>query len=382
MKHFTLLLILLISTASFSQRTGELVVFDDSGYPFHVILNGIMQNSKAENNVRVQDLQATYYKCRIMANDNTFTIDKNIIVKSDTLITYRIVNKKGKFKLRFYSEVPLNTAPAASATQTVVVYHTEESAGTEGTVSGTASSNTTTQSTAATVNTSQQQTPTNTSVDVNMSASGSNGAQSETISTTTTTQTQEGVQTNTGVGSGDENISISMSVGENGANVSVQASGLEGQESMTMNTEVNGTEGGMVTEQSTTTTTTTTTTTSGTWTTAAEIDESTEIETSEEVDYSDCFVGEDDFDLFMRMLDQETFEDDKTKLTTEFVSRKCLSVKQIGQIMDAFTFSDNQLAVAKAAYSLCYDTDYYQLLEDKFTFDDEKEELRRFIENQ
>ena len=381
MKHFTLLLALLISTAVFSQRTGEVVIFDDSGYPFHVILNGIMQNSKAESNVRIQDLQASYYKCRVMANDNTFAIDKNIIVKSDTLITYRIINKRGKFKLRFYSEVPLNTAPVASGTQSVIVYHTEETTGTEGGGATSTLSNTTTQSTSTTVNANQQpQSPNNTTVDVNMSASGSNSTQSETVSTsTTTTQTQEGVQTSTGVGTEEESISISMSVSENGANISVQGTGLEGQEGMTMNTEVTGTESGTYTEHSTTTTTTTTT--SGTWTTGEEVEESIEMESSEEVDYSDCFVGEEDFDLFMKLLDQETFEDDKTELTTDFVERKCLSVTQIGQLMDAFTFSDNQMAIAKAAYDLCYDTDDYFLLQEKFTFSDEKEELRRFIDN-
>ncbi|MCR9173268.1 MAG: DUF4476 domain-containing protein [bacterium] len=381
MKHFTLLLVLLMSVASHAQRNGEVVIFDNSGYTFHVLLNGVMQNENSESNVRIQGLRASYYNCRVMADDNTFTLDKNIIVKSDTLITYQIVNKRGKFKLRFFSEVPLNSAPAANGAQTVIVYHTGESNN-----SGTVTSNTTTntQTNSAENAGNQPSNPSNGSVNVDMTVNEGNASGSESVTTTiatTTTESQEGVHTNTSVGTGEESISISMSVDENGANVNVQGTGIEGQEGMTMNTQVSGTESSTYSEQTVTTTTTTTTTSSGGWT-EEEIEEVPEMDDEVSGDFNNCFVDEADFNLFLRIIEAEAFEDDKTDLATDFVGRKCLSVAQIGTVLDQFSFSDNMLTVAKAAYSLCYESEDYYQLEEKFTFSDDKEELRNFINNQ
>lgn len=381
MKNITLLLALLLSLTGFSQQSGEVAIFDNSGYQFHVILNGIMQNEKAESNVRIQGLRAAFYSCKVMADDNTFALDKNIIVKQDTLITYRIVNKRGKFKLRFFSEVPLNAAPAPVSTQSIVAYHAEEATNTE--VVNSTNTTTATQSTTTTINTTDQsQSPTSTSIEADLSVSGSQGSQNETINTTTTTtETRDGVNSNTTVGTGEESISISMSVGENGANVNVQGTGLEGQEGVIMNTEITGSESVTHSEQTITTITTTTTSGSGTWD-EEEVEISNYIETDDSRDYTDCFVGEEDFELFLNKVTNETFEDDRTNLTTDFVDRKCLSVEQVGQLMDQFDFSDNRMTVAKAAYNLCYETSDYFLLQEKFTFDDDKEEFRNFINNQ
>jgi hypothetical protein len=389
MKNFTLLLVLLLSFTGFSQRTGEVAIFDNSGYTFHVILNGVMQNEKAESNVRIQGLQANYYSAKIMANDNSFSLDKNIIVKNDTLITYRIVNKRGKFKLRFFSEMPLKNAPAAQPNQSVIAYHTETASNTAATTSPTNTSTTTQTASTITNTTEQASTPTHTSSEVNTSVTGPEGSSHQTVSSTvTTTETTEGVHTNTSVGSGEESISVSMSVGEHGASVNVQGTGMDGEESVQMNSSVIVPEGTTTTSHSTTTTTSTTSTTTSMSTSEnwGMEEEGTytpeEPEVREVSDFSNCFVGEEDFDLFLRMMKQETFEDDKTSLTTDFVGRKCLSVAQIGTLMDELTFSDNQMAVAKAAYPLCYESSDYLLLQEKFTFSDDKEELRNFINNQ
>lgn len=386
MKNITLLLTLVLTFSGFAQQTGEVVIFDNSGYKFHVILNGIKQNAVADGNVRVQGLRAGWYSCKVLANDNTFSLDKNIIAKSDTLITYRITNKKGKFKLRFFSEVPLNTAPAPAATQSVIAYHTEEiPVNNTGVVTPTTTTNTTQSTTTTITTTDQTQTPANTGMDVNLTVSGTDGTHSETISTTTTTtETNDGVSSNTTMGSGEGSVSISMNVDENGANVNIHGTGFEGQEGATMNTQVSGTESVTHSEQTITTTTTTTTTTGGgNWTTTEiESTESSEVDMDMGSDIVDCFVDEEGFQRFLKMMSNESFEDDKTELTTDFVEQKCLSVENIGVLLDQFDFSDNKLTVAKAAYQLCYDNQDYYLLQEKFTFSDDKEELRNFIDAQ
>lgn len=366
MKISTLLIALLLTITGFSQQTGEVVIFENGGYQFHVILNGIKQNTKAESNIRIQSLRPTFYSCKVLADDNTFSIDKNIIVKSDTLITYQIVNKRGKFKLRFHSEVPLNTVQN-STTQSTITFHSEEYVPTNTAVVTPVEGNTT-------------------SMEVNTSVGGTEGMTSETVSThttTTTTETRDGMSTNTSVGTGDGNISISMDVSGTGANIDVQGSGLDGQEGMDM--QMTGSE----TYTESTVTTTTTTTTSGNWTTtnteSSKMNSDTDIDVSQgfsDFDSGDCYVGEDEFTRFNTLFRNETFDDDKTAIATEFVQNKCLSVANIGTLMDGLTFSDDRMAVAKAAYATCYDsTEYYQLLE-KFEFDVDQEELQTFINNQ
>lgn len=377
MKYTLLYLLLLFSMSGFSQENGEIVIFDNSGYKFHVILNGIKQNAKAESNVRIQGLNPSFYSCKVMAEDNTFALDKNIIVKSDTLITYRITNKKGKFKLRFYSEVPLRSA-VNSGVQEVVSYHSEElltnSASPAVPTTSTTSTVTTTEET---VTYSQSGTPNTTGMDVNVSVSGTESGVHQSVETTTSTiETTEGVSTQTSAGSGDGSISISMDISESGANVSISGSGLEGEENMGINTQVSG--DGTFTESTVTTTTTTTTTSSGDWSTT-EVDDNTEFDVTANGSV-DCFVGEDDFNRFVTQMKNEDFDDDKTTLAKHYVQTKCLSVSQIGMLMDILSFSEDRMTVAKAAYNLCYNSSEYYQLTEKFDFSDDKNALLRFID--
>jgi hypothetical protein len=331
------------------------------------MLNGVKQNTRAESNVRIQGLRPTFYSCKILADDNSFSIDKNIIVKSDTLITYRIVNKKGKFKLRYYSEVPLVSVTSSSA-QTTIAYHNEEIIPISTAVVTPLEGNSTT-------------------MDVNMSVGGTDGMESgsmHTTTTTTTTETRDGINTNTSLGTEGESISISMDVSGTGANVDIRGTGLDGQEGI--NTQISGSE--TYTESSVTTTTTTTT--SGNWTaTDVETRGSTDMDADVDfdndivdVDWENCYVDDEQFERYFGLFQNESFEDDKTMMAKEFVQKKCLSVANIATLIEGLTFSDDRMTVAKAAFHTCYDSDeYYQLL-DKFEFDVDKEELQKFINNQ
>ena len=122
MKNLTLTLMLIVGLTAFGQQSGEVVFYSNANDQFFVVLNGIQQNTAPQTNVKIQGLIEPWYGCKIVSNDNIFTIEKNIMVKKDTLITYQIIEKNGKYKLRYFSETALKSASVV-ATQNVVVYH-------------------------------------------------------------------------------------------------------------------------------------------------------------------------------------------------------------------------------------------------------------------
>jgi hypothetical protein len=387
MKRQLLLLTFLFSCAAiFAQRTGDATFYSNTGKKFYVVLNGVKQNAVAQTNVNISGLTESYYSCRIIAADKSFNLEKNIGVKKDSLMTYRIVEKKGKYKLRFYSESSLGTAPAPQD-QVNVVYHSSDIP--EGTTTVTNNNGTVT-STGGTGNVS-----TNTSTNVS------------TNTTTTNTSTSQG-------GNG-ENVSININLNENGmdANVNIQTSGTSKQDgsgggSGGGNGDGTGPANGMgvngtsVTSTSTETTSTSTTTTINGVTTHSE--ESTTVTStnnngvttqtttvgSEGNLYTDddmimtmdagCGTSDQDMEKITKQINNESFADDKMRIAKLFAQEKCMSVAQIKTIANLFSFDDNKMEFIKLAHTNCMNQgDYMQLLE-VFTFSDDKEELEIFIQ--
>ena len=68
MKKLLTLAFFLISLG-ISAQTSNAILFTENGEPFQVILNGILQNAKAETNVKMTQLAAPNYKCRIIFAD-------------------------------------------------------------------------------------------------------------------------------------------------------------------------------------------------------------------------------------------------------------------------------------------------------------------------
>jgi hypothetical protein len=92
-----------------------------------VVLNGVRQNETAETNVKVTGLTAPNYRVKVIFQDNSILdIDKNLILPPHSSeVTFRIKQtKKGAYVLRYYSEVPTPTQPAATPNQTMVAYST------------------------------------------------------------------------------------------------------------------------------------------------------------------------------------------------------------------------------------------------------------------
>jgi hypothetical protein len=357
MKRQLLLLTFLLSCLStFAQRTADATFYSNTGKKFYVVLNGIRQNTEARNNVKISGLTETYYSCRIIAEDKSFNLEKNIGVKKDTVTTYRIIEKKGKYKLRFYSESSLGTAPAPQD-QMNVVYHSSDLP----------QGNTSVTNTGGNVNTN-------------------------TSTTTTTTNTNQN-------GTSGENINIDINLTENGmgANINIQGNGLG-----------NGTDndGTVVTSTSTETTTTSSsssTTINGVTTSSSESSSTTSTDnngvmthTEESISigpegniYTDpdmtmtmgsgCGTSEQDMQEITAQMENTAFPDEKLALAKMIANEKCMTVDQIKTISQLFNFDDNKLEFIKAAHTNCMNqADYHQLME-VFTFSDDKEELEKFI---
>ncbi|NOQ73007.1 MAG: DUF4476 domain-containing protein [Crocinitomix sp.] len=360
MKRQLLLLTFLFSCLTiFAQRTGDATFYSNTGKKFFVVLNGIRQNTEAQNNVKVSGLSESYYSCRIIAEDKSFNLEKNIGVKKDTLVTYRIIEKKGKYKLRYYSESALGTAPAVQD-QVNVVYHNSDL-------------------------------PENTNT---VTTSGGNVNTSTNGSTSTTT-----TSTSTNQNGNSENVSIDINLTENGmgANISIQGNVTESGD---------GNGGAVVTSTSTETTTTSSSSTTTINGVTTHSEESSTVTSSDNNGVTSQFeetttVGSDgniytDDDMTMTMesgcgttdqdmqeitaqISNEAFPDDKLRIAKLIAAEKCMTVDQIKTISQLFSFDDNKMEFIKAAHTNCMNqSDYHQLME-VFTFSDDKEALEKFI---
>lgn len=397
MKNLILLASLFIGSMTFAQGMGDITVYSNTGDKFYVVLNGVRQNDKPQTNVKVTGLTNPFYECKIVSANNNFTIDKNIAVKYDTLITYRVVAKKGKYKLRYYTATPLGTTTSVPD-QTVVTYHSTE---TPGNIS--------------------------TNENVNVNTSTNNTGVSSTTTTTTTSTTSENLGTNTSMnpGNGSESVNMNVGITENGmgVNVNMEVTGTgdpnmnsNSNETFTSNTSTNSTgNNGTYYEESTTTTTTTTsnngstyyeessttTTTSGngtglTSTTTTTTTSSTGSgftttnanHTNDGNIYQDqdmtvtmnnCYTSDEEAQGIANQVKNESFSDDQSRIANMAAENKCMTSDQIITIANAFTFEDNKLEFLKKAYDSCTDkSNYYKVME-TLTFSGDKEELQQYI---
>ncbi len=114
-----LMLFILLPVLSFGQGS-SLTIFSEDGDKFILFLNGHQQNNVGQTNLRLDGLSQPYYKARIVFEDKSKSqIDKNIAVNDPATnapvdVVYRIKNKDGDMKLRYYSAQPVqpNYTPA------------------------------------------------------------------------------------------------------------------------------------------------------------------------------------------------------------------------------------------------------------------------------
>lgn len=109
MKKIITLVLLIITYSGYAQSNNNLIVFSEDGSSFTLFLNNIQQHEKPESNIWVGGLNAPVFKAKIIFEDASKpVVEENIYFPEDNSeVTYQIIEKKGKYKLRGYSIVPI-----------------------------------------------------------------------------------------------------------------------------------------------------------------------------------------------------------------------------------------------------------------------------------
>jgi hypothetical protein len=353
MKFFYLFGATLLST--FLNAQSNLSVFNNSGQPFYVVLNGIRQNSKPETNVQVSQIKNGSYAVKVIfADGKTPDIDKNFMIDAPYDITTRIVFKKGKGKLQL-----MGMEPTHGVIQEAVVYRPNDAANYSDAVVN------------MNVNVSET-TP--------ASVQTSNSTNSNTTTTTTTTTTNGTIP--------DENVNLNMNLSVGGVNLNLNAnangSGLGTSATVTETTT------------STISTSSTTTTSSNSVSTHTGMNQTTNNMSNQvnaniqmngnsqlqPVDHSsrvNCTKTMNRLEAFKTELQDQSFEEDRLEALKLAMKTTCLTTAQAEQLLDLFTFDENRLEVAKYLADRLTDRDNAGALAKKLTFDSNKMEYRRYI---
>ena len=168
---------------------------------------------------------------------------------------------------------------------------------------------------------------------------------------------------NNAMNQANNNMEVNMNVNESVTSNTTNNAGTFNNNASATNIDVN--------ETVTTTVTTTTTT----------INE-TPVAAPAPVSSEGCVNPVQDMGSIMAAIDDESFDEGKIIVAKQATSKKCLTVDQIKQILDEFSFSKNKLNFAKYAYKRCYNPDDYYQVNGAFDFSSDKEEMNEFINDQ
>lgn len=327
MKHIFTLLVLAISLNVFSQNA-NLIIFNNSGQPFFVILNGVKQNSIPKTNVKVQGLNPVSYKVKIIfADGKTGDIDKSVFLEPNMEYSAQVVFKKGKGKLKLFDLVALNTSPYGNGSQ-VISYRANDNV----------------------VYSDQQTTQTynngNAQVNVNGQTVTTN---SQTTSTQTTTH-MSGTHTHADGTVHDHNHNV-VTPPANGTHTHADGTVHDHNHQVISNTPqplkpVIYTDGEAIVNAN------------GTLT---------------------CRNALNNIDLLISEVKAENFSSDKMQLVRTTLNTKCINSDQAYRIVNTFTFDGDKIEMAKFCYDHMTDKANAKKLLDLFTFSSSKDELKKYF---
>ena len=94
-------------------------------------------------------------------------------------------------------------------------------------------------------------------------------------------------------------------------------------------------------------------------------------------------VSPEKFSNMLNTVEEQAFESSKLLTAKQIIKyNNCLTVNQLVQIMELFSFDKDKLKLAKYAYHYIYDIDDIYKVNNVFDFDDTKEKFARYIEQQ
>lgn len=327
-----LLLSLLLPLVSNINAQNRLVVFNQEGKQFYIILNGVRQNVQPQTNVKIDELTSDAYKLKIIFADGvTADVDKSIYFSDPNheIVSEVRKNNKGVHKLRMISYGPTvsNNYQAAST-----IHYTNTEA----------------------VNTSNN----------NQINNAGNPNQTVTTHHNSSTATMH-TNVNNGNGS-NENINMNLNMGGVGMNVNVNMN--ENGNNLNQNA--------IITETYSSSTTITTNNTH----TQGNHNHSNHNHVNQNHHYG-CYTSTVDYNSLLNAIEGESFADDKKMVTKQALANKCISAEQVVGLMEKFSFEDDKMEIAKYCYERCSDPDNYYKVTSAFTFSSSKEELNKYIES-
>jgi hypothetical protein len=93
-------------------------------------------------------------------------------------------------------------------------------------------------------------------------------------------------------------------------------------------------------------------------------------------------MSDANFNQAKETLRKEWFENTRVSTAKQIIDRNYFTSRQVKDLMLLFTFENNRLDIAKYAYSKTVDKGNYFIVNDAFTYSNNKEELNRFIREQ
>lgn len=341
MKYLFLSLVMLL-TFSVNGQKAEAVIFSEAGETFTLYLNGVKVNEEPSNNVVATELDGEFYQARIDFQDKSLAdFSANMVVKFGIRATYRVkLNRKGEYKLRYYSETPMS-ASAVNETEPAV-----------------------------------QPTRTSAPIEVVEEESVVPESYMNRENTTTTTSTTTITQQNTKQSKGD-GMGVKVRVNDMEMEVDMDLKGMEMEApGMDVDMNVEGMDRDISAQETIQTTTVTRTVT-----TNHEIPEEEVVQEVMEEGNCQSPVSEMNFKDFESNLKSKSFSDSQVTMAKQFTRGNCLTSEQVKRIMKVFTFEEDRLDFAKFAYDYTFDQNNYYKVNEAFEFELSIEELDEYLES-
>ena len=125
MKNILSIAVILFINCSLYAQTANVLIRTEEGDRFTVMLNEAKQNPNPETQVKITDLNAEFYKMKILFEDtNLSSIDKILYLAYGTERAYSIrKNQKGKYIIRMVSETSFAQLSPPIPGQVVIIYN-------------------------------------------------------------------------------------------------------------------------------------------------------------------------------------------------------------------------------------------------------------------
>jgi hypothetical protein len=88
-----------------------------------------------------------------------------------------------------------------------------------------------------------------------------------------------------------------------------------------------------------------------------------------------------EFSNLLKAVKLESFDNKKTEIISNSISKNCLSVDQIEKLALLYSFDNNKLDFLKVAYSKTFDLDNFGRLESLFSFDSSKRDFNNIMKS-